>query len=315
MHLQARYPFARIQSLEALEHPLGQRVETLHHLAETASARYFVARRLLKEDGTERVLFDVRPPLKGVLKRINIHFLSRVQYPPYLTGGVPKKDYKSSADLHAGGAVLVKEDITKFYPSVKKDVVFGIWAEFFGFAPEVAALLTELTIRDGHLEQGAPTSGYLANLALWDVEPRAVAKLHALGFTRYSRHVDDIAFSSKTRVEKSALSEAVSVVYGMLAHKGLRPNRRKHRVLDSSQPMTVLKLVANQKASLPAKERRRVRAVVHQFVTRAEVSPSSPEVQAELPKVRGQAYKVKRFHPTRGEKLVEQIAQAVKGKP
>ena len=159
---------------------------------------YFIAKTQLKADGSTRVLYDTQEPLMTVLKRINENFLKRVIYPSYLTGGLPGKDYTHSVSVHAGAKVVVKEDIAQFFPSVSYEVVFDIWKNFFGFAAEVAELLTMLTVRDGHLEQGAPTSGYLANLALWDVEGRFVKNLALQGFNQYSRHVDDLTFQSFT---------------------------------------------------------------------------------------------------------------------
>jgi len=187
------YSYGRIRSIESLERALRMPEPAIRALATQASKMYFVAKRIPKEDGTIRVLFDTRQPLKAVLQRINSQFLKKVHYPPYLTGGVPGKDYVSSTRLHANATLVIKEDIQTFFPSVHAEVVLDIWKCFFGFSTDVAQLLTLLTTRDGHLEQGAPTSGYLANLALWDVEARVVSQLaQECGLTGYSRHVDDI---------------------------------------------------------------------------------------------------------------------------
>ncbi|WP_457393371.1 reverse transcriptase family protein [Roseateles sp. P5_E1] len=308
----AFFPHDRVQSVESLRHPLGFSPEDLRKLAGRASGMYFVAKRVIKEDGTERLLYDTRMPLKTVLRRINEHFLRRVQYPDYLTGGVPGKDYKSSVDIHAKASTVIKEDITKFYPSVGDGTVFDIWHRFFGFGEQVADLLTRLTTRDGHLEQGAPTSGYLANLALWDVEPHVVKRLAERGFSRYSRHVDDICMSSDERLDGKQIAWAVSQVYGMLREKDLQAKRSKHVVMRSDSPITILKLVANQKASLPPKERSRVRALVHRFCTDVNAGKDLGLLAAELPRVRGQVYKVKRFHLTEGLQLAARVDEAAR---
>lgn len=314
----AFYPHDRIQSIESLRHPLRFEPAELQRLAQRASRMYFVAKTTIKDDGTPRLLYDTRPPLKGVLQRINEHFLRRVEYPDYLTGGLPGKDYKRSVDIHAGAATVIKEDITKFYPSVTSEVVYDIWHRFFGFAHDVANLLTLLTTRDGHLEQGAPTSGYLANLALWDVEPGLVERLNARGISRYSRHVDDITMSSEQRLDGQEAAWAVSQVYGMLRQKSLQGKREKHKVMHSNSKITILKLVGNEKASLPTEERSRVRALVHRFTKQVEAGENLDALIAELPKVRGQAHKVKRFHPHKGAQLVASIdaaAQLLKALP
>lgn len=308
----AFYPHDRVQSVDSLRHPLGLGPEDLRKLAMRASRMYFVAKRVIKDDGTERLLYDTRLPLKTVMQRINEHFLRRVRYPDYLTGGLPGKDYKSSVDIHAKASTVIKEDITKFYPSVMESTVFDIWHRFFGFGDEVSDLLARLTTRDGHLEQGAPTSGYLANLALWDVEPHVVERLAARGLSRYSRHVDDICISCDRRLDGDEIAWAVSQVYGMLREKDLQAKRSKHVVMRSSSPIMILKLVANQKASLPTKERSRVRALVHRFCSDVDAGKDLDILAAELPRVRGQVYKVKRFHPTKGLQLAARVDEAAR---
>jgi hypothetical protein len=306
----AFYPHNRVQSVESLQRPLGLRPAALYSLADRVSRMYFVAKREPKADGTERLLYDTREPLKSVLKRINDHFLRRVQYPDYLTGGLPGKDYKSSVDIHAGAATVIKEDITKFYPSVGDTVVYDIWRRFFAFSDEVADLLTRLTTRAGHLEQGAPTSGYLANLALWDVEPQTVSRLATRGFDRYSRHVDDICMSSEKARGGEEVAWAVSQAYGMLRRKNLHAKRSKHKVMRDNAPIVILNLVGNEKASLPARERSRVRALVHKFCLAVDAGHDLDLLAAQLPRVRGQVHKVERFHTAEGMKLVERVNSA-----
>jgi len=125
------YRYGRIRSIKSLELALGMPEQALRALAKRASSMYFVAKRVPKEDGALRILFDTRQPLKKILQRVNSQFLKRVCYPPYLTGGVPGKDYTWSAKLHANAPLVIKEDIRKFFPSVSTEVVFDIWHRFF----------------------------------------------------------------------------------------------------------------------------------------------------------------------------------------
>lgn len=306
------YPFDRIQSIESLRHPLGMEPNMLMRLARRASGLYFVAKTQEKADGSKRVLYDTREPLKSVLHRINDHFLRRVHYPDYLTGGVPGKDYTDSVKLHSGAKTVVTEDIAKFYPSVTFDVVKDIWGNFFGFADDVADLLAMLATRDGHLEQGAPTSGYLANLALWDVEPQMIKKLTGIGITAYTRHVDDIAMSCPDALSASKVDWIVRTVTSTLALKGLLVHAGKHEVMQANGQIKILKLLGNAKPSLMPTERSRVRALVHTFCQRVDAGEDLAELDRQLPRVRGQAYKVKRFHPHKGAQLVLQVDQAAK---
>jgi Reverse transcriptase (RNA-dependent DNA polymerase) len=308
----ARYPRKPVRSLEALRHPLGMDPRELVSLAKRASGLYVAATTAEKEDGTLRVLYDTRKPLKPVLRRINDHFLRPVIYPPYLTGGVPGKDYIDSVRIHAGAKIVIKEDIAKFFPSVTLDVVRDIWSRFFGFSDEVAELLAMLTTRDGHLEQGAPTSGYLANLALWDVEPRLIAQLAAMGVDGYSRHVDDITLSSRKGLSASRIDWIVRTVAQAVSAKGLRLHAGKHQVTHGGEQIKILNLVGNVKPSVAPRERSRVRAIVHAFSELAKAGdPPSAALEKRLPQVRGHAYKIKRLHARTGDQLIARIGEAV----
>lgn len=306
------YPFDRVQSVGSLRHPLGMEPISLMRLARRASGLYFVAKVQEKADGSKRVLYDTREPLKTILHRINENFLRRVQYPDYLTGGLPGKDYTDSVKLHTGAKTVITEDIAKFYPSVTFDVVKDIWVNFFGFADDVADLLSMLTTRDGHLEQGAPTSSYLANLALWDVEPQMIGKLAHIGITNYSRHVDDITMSCPHNLSASQVNWIFRMVASTLALKGLLIHSGKHEAMYANGQIKILKLLGNTKPSLPPAERSRVRALVHTFCQRVYAGDGLNELEQQLPRIRGQAYKVKRFHSHKGTQLVLQVDQAAK---
>lgn len=304
------FPHGRVQSLESLQYQLGMKPADLRRLARKASKLYFIAAIQDKPDGSKRELYDTRQTLKVVLKRINEHFLRRVYYPLYITGGVPRRDYTDSVDIHKKAAVVIKEDISKFFPSVTSEIVFDIWRNFFRFGDDVSRLLTDLTTRDGHLEQGAPTSGYLANLALHDLEPNLVRQLASRGLDRYSRHVDDITMSSATPLDRAQIAWAVLRVQRMLKAKGLRAKREKHEVMRGNAQIKILNLVANAKPAWPLKERARVRAMVHNFCRQVDAGQDDAQLTAQLPKVRGHVYKVKRLHEREGARLVAQINAA-----
>ncbi|PQA83558.1 hypothetical protein C5F52_08940 [Limnohabitans sp. TS-CS-82] len=78
----------------------------------------------------------------------------------------------------------------------------------------------------------------------------------------------------------------------------------------SNGQVKILKLVGNSKPSLPPKERSRVRALIHAFSKRVEAGDDLESALQTLPRMRGQAYKVKRFHAREGLLLVEQVEKA-----
>lgn len=168
-------------------------------------------------------------PLKEVHKRLKLNIFSKVDFPEYLQGSLKGRDYVTNASLHKDKQILICEDVKGFFPSVSAAYVEDVWCGFFGFAPEVAKLLTQLTTKDGSLPQGSIASSFLANLVMWRYEPLLHAKLAQRGIT-YSRYVDDMVMSAATHLDKETQTWVIAQVYGMLAQHGLRASRKKHEV-------------------------------------------------------------------------------------
>ena len=55
-----------------------------------------------------------------------------------------------------------------------------------------------------------------------------------------------------------------------------------------------------------------MRALVHRFCTAVKAGKDLDLLVAELPRVRGQVYKVKRFHATEGAQLAERVDEAAR---
>jgi hypothetical protein len=250
--------------------------------------------------------FDALEPLKTVHRAIKKKLLSQVSFPKYLTGSLRGTDYRVNASLHVRAKIAISEDIKQFFPTTSKDVVFDTWRSFFGFAEEVAELLTSITTKDGTLPQGAIPSSYLANLAFWRVEPKLQAMLESRGIT-YSRYVDDITVSSKERVSKDNQTWLIAQIYGMLRKHGFRAKRRKHDSSSAGRRIVTTKLVANMRPALPSEERAKIRTAVFQLERRIESGERSPQLRKELDRVAGRVGKLNRFHKTEAAGLATRV--------
>jgi len=138
-----------IRSVASLSRALGIPVRDLETLAANANKLYRPAKLIVKADGTTRQPYDALKPLKEVHRQIQKRLFEKVVFPPYLTGSLKGRDANRNAALHAGAATLVTEDIKNFFPSITAEVVHAVWRGFFRFGPEVAGLLTQLSIKDG----------------------------------------------------------------------------------------------------------------------------------------------------------------------
>lgn len=292
-----------IRSVAALARALKFEEQVLFAAAEKADKSY---RTVPPETGSTRQTFDALGRLKEIHRRIKTTFFQKVTFPDYLHGSLKGCDYVTNASLHINKQLLICEDVKRFFPSVTAAKVEDVWCAFFGFSPDVARLLTQLTTKDGVLPQGAITSSYLANLVLWRDEPLLHAKLAARGIT-YSRYVDDMAMSSSMHLTKATQTWVIAQVYGMLRRNGLTAGRKKHEIFPASKPMIATKLIVNAKPSLTQKKRSKVRAQVRQLEIEHSSGADPEQVRLLANKAAQRVGQLGRFHKTQAGHLKERV--------
>lgn len=294
-----------IRHLPALAERLGFDPAHLEEIARD-SGRYWKPGRLLqKSNGEPRPTHDALEPLKSVHESINRALLKRVDYPPYLLAGIKDRktprDYARHAALHAGTNILISEDIANFFPSTTGRHIHSIWQGFFGFHPDIAALLTQLTTYKGCLPQGWKNSGYLANLVFYKTEPVLVTELERRGFV-YSRFMDDVTVSCRGALTSKGKSYVVSQIYKLLFQRAYRPKREKHSVASRGGRMEVTGLNVNTSyPTLPKTRRNQTRAIVHACEQYSKSSRASAEYRDLFNRASGRVGEMKRFHPKQAD--------------
>jgi len=297
------YRLPPIGTLFSLARMLKTAPDQLLALAETATTMYRPV-PMRKKDGSVRLTFDAFPPLKSAQARIQCLILRRVDYPPYLLGGLKGRDHARNAEIHCGCRTLVSEDITSFFDSVSADLIYDIWSRLFRFPPTVAGCLTKLTTKDGRLPQGAKTSSFLANLVFWREEPALYEHLARLGI-QYTRFIDDITCSSKRDLTNSEISHVVERIAGMCKAKRLKLKRSKYQIIRAGSRMVATKLVVNERVALPTEERSNIRWLTLKLARsssdlRRRRSESYTE---EYHSISGRLGTLKRFHLDEATKL------------
>lgn len=200
----AVYKHRAIRSIQTIASRLSMQPQQLIDLANSANKYYRPNKPKIKPNGGGiRQTYCVLGKLEVVQNRILERIFRNVIFPDYLQGGIKDilnpRDYIKNASMHVTKAVIIKEDIANFFPSIRETYVLKIWKYFFHFSDEVSQILTKLTTFNGFVPQGASTSPYIANLIFWDTEPQLEEALTAKGFT-YSRLVDDITVSSSKQI-------------------------------------------------------------------------------------------------------------------
>jgi hypothetical protein len=302
-----------IGSTRALARALNKPESYLRKLSKNASHMYRVARYgiLIKEDGSQKVIYNPAYPLKSLQQTINERILCAVIFPFYINGGIRNRSYRNNCLLHTETHTVVKLDISTFFESIHTDEIRQLWQRFFHFPTPVAKLLTELTTFNGYLPRGAPTSSYLANLIFWDVEPQLANFLSENEIT-YSRYIDDVTLSAKRSLGNDGIADGISKVYGMFYQKHVSPNRVKQKIMHNNEAMQVHRINVNGKLpTIPKITRKGIEAGVHNLARDVKLYGFSNEIIARWTKLNGSIAWMGQFHPEQSKKLKRKIAETV----
>lgn len=125
------YPYHSIWTMSDLFKLLGVKQNQLINIAENANNLYISQKPELKPDGTYRYTFNAKQSLKTIQNNIKNKILRKVSWPRYLQGSIKDKNnprsYISNAQIHAGNNIIIRADISKFFPTTKASLFFDIW--------------------------------------------------------------------------------------------------------------------------------------------------------------------------------------------
>ena len=153
-----------------------------------------------KKAGKFRPISIPRNDLKSVQKAIVDKMFSRIKLPFCVYGFSKSKTIIENAKYHAESDFLLNLDIKNFFPSVHFEKIKQMYKDI-GCEDALSEILCKLTTYKYSLPQGAPTSPFLASLALNNLDNRLM-KLAKKNYISYTRYFDDMSFSGSKRVEK-----------------------------------------------------------------------------------------------------------------
>lgn len=261
-----------------------------------------------KKDGSLRNVYAPSNQLKHIQRRFKDRVLASpniISWPSYLYGSLKNtvnkdgveqiRDYVACAAQHKGAKSLLVVDIQDFFDNIHKDLVADILNKYFSKNNETIEFLLKICCYENKLVQGAPTSSYLANMALYDVEPKIYKRLCRKNLT-YTRFVDDMAVSSK--VYDYDFSYVLRTIKESLYRKELFLNENKINIrYAGSEPLTVHGLrVDFHNPRLPPEEIRKIRAHVKMIENMAKVYKirTSFSYRKEFSRCVGRVNKLKR---------------------
>lgn len=239
---------------------------------------------LPKRDGV-RLVAAPKPRLKEIQRRLLRHVLRPIPVHDAAHGGVAGRSVRTALAPHSGSVVVVRTDLESFFAAVPAGRVWSLLRTAGlpeGVAHTVTGLLTTVVpaevlasvrtsvrggpaaaarLRTPHLPTGAPTSPAVANLVAYSLDRRLTGLAARFG-ARYTRYVDDLAFSGGPSL-RAARSRFVSLVREVVAAEGFALNERKTLVLGASGRQQLLGAVVNDRPTVPRAERDALRAVLH----------------------------------------------------
>lgn len=232
--------------------------------------------------------------LKFIQGQIKDHLLASFPFPHAFHGCVRGRSPKTNAETHGKTPLLVNLDLAGFYRSVTCEMVHAVWRDVFRFGPSIATLLTRLTTYRGHLPQGAPTSGYLANIVLLPAADQIERLALSFGCTA-TFYVDDISISGPHA--RQVIDPMIAVIQ---AH-GLSIGRGKTKVMAGHVSQMATGYTINSgRPSVPRTKRDHVRSLVRELGLRQRFSHDVTALRSSL---EGRIAHIKRTNPGHAARL------------
>jgi len=323
-------PFANIElpaiaTIGALAAWLNTSVEQLDWLADlrqsheqeaSAGLRHYRYALIPKGDGSVRLLEAPKPRLKAIQRRILTDILARVPVHDRAMGFVRGRSCLRAASIHAGEAVVVTFDLCRFFPSIARPRIYGMFRGYpWAVAWRLAGLCTTATsraIRDRlpegqetyglpHLPQGAPTSPALANLLAWRLDQR-LDRLARVAEANYARYADDLAFSGDEAFA-AGLARFSKSVETIVSDEGFTLKHAKTRVMPRQRRQTVVGIVVNEHCNISRNDFDALKAILFNCMQHGPAGQNRAGVADFRRHLDGRVTWVEQVNPARGAKL------------
>ncbi len=278
-----------------------------------------------KARGGERILCAPKRQLKAVQRQLVRELVRRLPVSEYAHGFRQGRSVATNAAPHVGKAVVIRLDLADFFGTVTFPRVRGLLASC-GYGHAVASSLALLATEahrqpldiDGvvhfaamgprHCVQGAPTSPGLCNAIARRLDHRLAGLGRSLGFA-YTRYADDMVFSGDALDE---ISRLLGGARNIVANEGFRLNDDKTRIMRAGGRQQVTGVTVNQVLGLSRKERRKLRAALHQQGLARKEGKGDARNDA---RIQGKLAWLQMLNADQAAALHPQSAQAVQSEP
>ncbi len=263
------------RELSSLEQDLGFSAKTLYAVSNSLDKHYRSV-TIPKKSGGVRKLRVPDELLKAIQHQITEVLILPRPISRYAKAYYPGSSTIRNAKHHVGQPVVLKLDILHFFDSIRysdvKDLVFP--SEIY--AEPLRILLTMLCYHKDSLPQGAPSSPAITNVIMAEFDEIVGKYCNGQGI-RYTRYCDDMTFSGDFNPKL-----VIVFVREELKKRGFLLNEQKTRIQRSGTRQSVTGIVVNEKLSIPADYRRKLRQELY-FVQKYGVSDHLRRTGVDIP--------------------------------
>jgi RNA-directed DNA polymerase len=298
------------------------RLRWLAFHSDAAELVHYVRFTVPKKSGGVRELSAPHRSLAETQRWIFQNVLQALPTHPAAHGFVKGRSIRTNASPHVGQHMLVNADLKDFFPTITFHRARGAF-QHLGYSPAVSTIfallctesprrMVEYAGREFHvatgpraLPQGACTSPALSNLIVRRLDSRLVGIADRLGW-QYTRYADDLSFSAAA---DGGPEKKIGYLLARIRHiaqdEGFHVNETKTRVLRRSTAMSVTGVVVNERPGVRRRQRRRLRAILHNASRNGLASQNRGNESHFAEKLRGQIAFVQMVNADQGQNLAE----------
>lgn len=220
-------------------------------------------------------------------------------------GFVKKRSILTNAKMHMGHKNILNLDISNFFPSITETMVIFQFQQM-GYSKSAAEALAGVCCYEGKLPQGAPTSPYMSNLILKNMDQDLENFCQKKGIT-YTRYADDMSFSSNEEIE--GFFKDIKFIIGKYSFE---INEKKTCYYQDPYRKIVTGLVVKEnEVCIPKKFKRKFRQEIyycrHLGVQRHLENTGNQERTGFREYMYGKAYFIAMVEPETGKKYLEAL--------
>lgn len=219
-----------------------------------------------KKSGGVRAINAPNHQLKYLQECLNVLFMTLFSPSHFACGFLKGKSVIDNAVSHVGKNYILNIDLQDFFSSISLSMVKeSLLKSPFLFPEELASLISELICihdEDGnsYLPQGAPSSPFITNVVVYDLDNRLGAFSCNAG-VNYSRYADDMTFSASINMFQQE-DPFFQHVKTFIKEAGFVLNEKKTRVCAPGQRHEVTGLVVDSKVNVSRDYIKDIRAIL-----------------------------------------------------